>query len=136
MNKMLFKPGFRIDVKDVVVILLGITGVWLVESIDGFLALVIGLTVGHFFLFCNIFRLARRLELAWSASFVGLCSCQIAIGKPGVAVALIAILIATAIVIASQLRDPGYHGIGWQRLNPKLAQWWEAQFQSDEGKSS
>ena len=135
MKQMLFKPGFRIDVKDVIVILLGITGVWFVEPIDGFLASVIGLTVGHFFLFCNVFRLARRLELGWTTIFIGLCICQITMGQPGVTVTLICTLVTTGIVIASQVRSPAYHGIGWQRINPKLPDWWKTQFGPVEGRS-
>ena len=127
MKQKLFKPGFRIDVKDVVVILLGISGVWYVAPIDCFLAFVIGFAVGHFFLFCNVFRLARRLELAWATIFIGLCGSQIAAGQPGVTVTLLCTLVTTGIVIASQLRNPSYHGIGWQRINPKLLDWWRAQ---------
>ena len=130
MTKLLFKPGFRIDTKDVLAILLGGAGAWYMAPVDEFLALVIALSLGHFFLFCNVFRLARPRELAWAVFFVVLCSCQITLGKPGVLAVLLCTLVATVIVIGAQMRDPAYHGVGWQRINPKLPDWWKNQYQS------
>ncbi|CAK0748261.1 hypothetical protein CCP3SC1_1760005 [Gammaproteobacteria bacterium] len=34
--------------------------------------LLIGLVLGHFFLFCNVFRVTRQTELIWAGAFITL----------------------------------------------------------------
>ena len=122
-----FQPGFRIDAKDIVVLLLGLGGVVFLTEMDGFLATTVGFAVGHFFLFCNVFRLGRRLELIWASVFVVLAGSTLSSGFPGPAMTLGATLATTLGVITAQLRAPSYHGLGWQRINPNLPAWWAAQ---------
>jgi hypothetical protein len=136
MKQRIFKPGFRIDTKDVLVIVLGALGVGYVSRVDGFLALVLGFVLGHFFLFCNVLRLARRLELAWAASFTLLSGCTIALGQPGELITVLCVLTATLVVMALQLRDPSYCGVAWQSINPDLPRWWAAQSSSATGAGS
>src|SRR6185503_16949754 len=80
----------------------------------------------HFFLFCNVFRIARPLELAWAVVFVALAGATIVVDQPGWIVTTAVSLVATVIVIALEMRKPSYHGIAWQKINPGLPQWWEA----------
>ena len=42
---------------------------WL-ASLVGHLAILPALVVGHFFLFCNVFRVRTRLELIWAGIFL------------------------------------------------------------------
>ena len=122
-----FKPGFRLDVIDVLVLVAGTTGTVLLAQVEWWMGLIVGFAVGHFFMFCNVFRVVKLLELTWSAIFVALAGSTIATGQPGWAVTLGATLAATLVVIMMQVRKPSYHGIAWQRLNPKLPEWWEKQ---------
>jgi hypothetical protein len=89
---------------------------------------VIAFVVAHFFLFCNVFRMSRPLELVWAAIFVGLAGSTVVNEAPGWMVTVAGSLVVTVVVIAIEMRSPAYHGIAWQRLNPKLPQWWESRF--------
>ena len=120
-----FAPGFRIDAKDVVVLIIGAVSSVYVLRLDGFLALVIAFAVGHFFLFCNVLRMARHLELIWAMVFVLLCASTIALGQPEPATSVGGVLLTTLLVTVLQLRSPSYHGIAWRRVNPGLVAWWE-----------
>lgn len=48
----------------------GIVGALSLWSTAWWLGFIVAFVVGHFFVFCNIFRVARPLELAWSGVFV------------------------------------------------------------------
>jgi hypothetical protein len=61
-----FAPGFRLSAIDVGVVLAGAIGSFLVAQVESWFGLAIAFTVGHFFLFCNVFRMPRPLELAWA----------------------------------------------------------------------
>lgn len=54
-----FKPGFRLSLLDVVVSITGLIGAFVVGSQVWWAGLVIGFVIRHFFLFCNILRIAR-----------------------------------------------------------------------------
>ncbi len=82
--------------------------------------------LGHFFLFCNVIRMARSSELSWAAIFVGLSASTIVYGFPSWSVTLLLSLAATFALIALEIRKPSYHGIYWRKLNPKLPEWWKA----------
>ncbi|MFY9314316.1 MAG: hypothetical protein WAO95_02005 [Burkholderiales bacterium] len=94
-------------------------------DVEWWMGLIVGFAVGHFFLFCNVFRVGKPLELTWSAIFVALSGSTIVTGRPGWLVTVAVTLAATPVVIVAQVRSPSYHGIAWQRLNPKLREWWE-----------
>lgn len=129
-----FMPGFRLSATDALVLTAGAAGSALAAQVEWWMGLVIGLAVGHFFLFCNEFRLDRPLELIWAAAFVALAGSAIATGEPGWPSTFGTTLLITVLVIAVQVRKPSYHGIGWQRLNPGLRRWWESQRQGESGK--
>jgi hypothetical protein len=82
------------------------------------------LVVGHFFLFCNVFRVSRALELAWSGVFTVLAAATLASGYPGWYFTAAISLAMTVAVVALEMRKPSYHGIFWQRVNPRLPEWW------------
>lgn len=117
-----FAPGFRISATDVAFILAGLATALLAEKA---IAIPAAVAVGHFFLFCNVFRIRRAPELIWAAAYLALVACTLSFGRPGwVASTAIAAAVA-ALLIARETRHPGYHGIGWKKLNPRLPEWWE-----------
>ena len=92
----------------------------------GWIGFVIAFVIGHFFLFCNVFRIARPLELVWSAVFVVLAAGTILTDTPGWPATISVSLVVTVIVVVIAMRRPSYHGICWQRVNPDLPDWWQA----------
>ncbi|MEI8368878.1 MAG: hypothetical protein WCJ31_10655, partial [Planctomycetia bacterium] len=73
--------------------------------------LAIGLPVVHFFLFCNVFRISRPLELLWAGVFLILAALTVVWGAPGwVATVVVSVFVACAVVIAEMCK-PSYHGV-------------------------
>ncbi|MEZ0256419.1 MAG: hypothetical protein ACAI37_14135 [Chthoniobacter sp.] len=119
-----FRPGFRFSFRDAIVLGLGAFGTWHLWPESWLLAFVIAFVVGHFFLFCNVFRISRGLELCWAAVFVTATALTLKSTHPVWAAIALPTLVTTAVVIGIELRRPSYHGIGWQRINPDLREWW------------
>ncbi len=84
------------------------------------LSLLILFVVGHFFLFCNVFRIRRNTELLWAAIFVTNCAAWLFLGNRQINYAMLCQLPVTVLLIAYELRLPIYHGIFAKRLNPRL----------------
>jgi hypothetical protein len=121
-----FNPGFRFSTLDVfVLVFVGFAGADLV-AVFFWPGIAILFVLGHFFLFCNVIRMARSSELSWAAIFVGLSAPTIVYGFPSWSVTLLLSLAATFALIALEIRKPSYHGIYWRKLNPKLPEWWKA----------
>jgi hypothetical protein len=120
-----FAPGFRLSLFDTAILAVGATATVALAAIVWWWGFVIGFVVGHFFLFCNVVRLARPLELAWAGIFLILASATIISGAPGWAITAAVSLAATLAVVITEIRKPSYHGLGWQWLNPRLPEWWE-----------
>lgn len=89
-------------------------------------ALVAPFVLGHFFLFCNIFRVRRSLELIWAGSFLAQAFAWLALG-PAFDFLPIALtqLPITAAVIGYEMRSPRYHGMLCGRINPDLGSYLE-----------
>jgi hypothetical protein len=122
MHEKSFNPGFRFSAADGVAIGLAIIGASVAR---GPVSLLIAYVLGHFFLFCNVFRVARPLELAWAAVFIGLAAATITAGVPAWGVTIAVSLATTVVVIFFEMRKPSYHGVAWQRINPRLVKWFE-----------
>ena len=120
-----FRPGFRLSAVDVAVIVAGLIGAFFAAQVQWWMGAVIMFVVGHFFLFCNVLRAARPLELGWAGCFLALAIATMTSGKPAWPVTFAVSSLATLVVLMLQLRSVSYHGVGWQRINPKLPQWWE-----------
>ena len=123
----LFSPGFRLSVLDGVVIAVGFSAAAALATVSGWWGFVVAYVVAHFFLFCNVVRMARPLELAWTAVFLSLAASTLVLDAPGWPATVSVSLAVTVVVVALQLRKPSYHGLGWQRINPRLPAWWESQ---------
>jgi hypothetical protein len=121
-----FQPGFRLSFRDVVVIILGIAAALYLSMMEFWWGFIVAFVVAHFFLFCNVVRMARPLELSWTVVFLALASATLLTEAPGWPFTTGASLAVTAVVVMLQIRKPSYHGLGWQRINPGLRAWWEA----------
>ncbi len=126
MQKRAFTPGFRLSTLDVMVIAVGSIGVVGLAFVVPWLAFVVAFVTGHFFVFCNVVRMARPLELIWAGVFVVLAGMTVAIDWPGWLATSVVSLAVTAVVVVIEMRKPSYHGVGWQWINPGLPAWWDA----------
>ena len=124
---MKFKPGFRISSFDAVILIVDSFLIFGVISISKELAFIIGYSIGHFFLFCNVFRISRKSELVWTGVFVALSACNILAHIPGWVMVITLTLIVTIIVIGLEMRKKSYCGILWKMINPELEGWQEKQ---------
>ena len=120
-----FNPGFRLSAWDVAVLLAGAGGSLLLSRMDAALGLAVAFTVAHFFLFCNVLRMARPLELAWASLFVLLSASTVLTDFPTWSQTFLAMLGFTLLVAVRQARKVSYHGVFWRRINPNLPLWWE-----------
>ena len=122
-----FKPGFRFDLIDAVVLVAGfVSVVYAYINAAALIALVISFVVFHFFLFCNVFRISRPPEMIWATWFVLCCVITVQFEWPGwVATAIGSVCLSVALIVL-EMRKPSYHGVMWKRLNPSLPEWWQA----------
>lgn len=120
-----FEPGVRLSGLDIGVLVATAAGcAWLAVSEALLIAAGIAFVVGHFFLFCNVFRIRRGPELIWAALFTGLSAATIVTEHPGWPITFLASGVATVILVAIEMRHPSYHGLGWAQLNPDLPRYW------------
>lgn len=120
-----FEPGFRISVGDGLILLAGGLAAGWAGSRLPVAGLLVGFVVGHFFLFCNVFRISRRPELIWAAVFSLSAALTLMTGIPGWQVTFAGSMVLAGILIAIEMRKPSYHGVGWKRINPNLREWWD-----------
>jgi hypothetical protein len=124
MTRAEFRPGWRCSTVDAVVLVIGAVSAGAALRVDHGLAIGIGLAVGHFFLFCNVFRIRRTSELIWAGAFVALVASTVITGRPGWSETAAMAIGLSACLILLEMRLPSYHGIGWRRINPGLEAWW------------
>ncbi|MDZ4820161.1 MAG: hypothetical protein SGJ20_14430 [Planctomycetota bacterium] len=121
-----FQPGFRFFTVDGVILAVGaVLAAWLMRE-HFWIGVGVAFVVAHFFLFCNIVRMSRPLELVWSGVFVVVATLA-AIEVIQWPVSLAIALATTAILVTIEARRVSYHGVGWQVINPRLPEWWEGQ---------
>jgi len=82
-SKNAFAPGFRLSVLDVTILALGATVALALATEVWWWGFLVGFVIGHFFLFYNVLRMARSLELAWAAVFVVLAVATFMLDIPG-----------------------------------------------------
>jgi hypothetical protein len=106
-------PGFRFSVADGVAIVAAVGAAAALWDAVGAVALLPPVVLGHFFLFCNVFRVRRGYELAWAAVFVvnvaGWCLTG---GFTWAGVLLVQTPVTVACVVA-EVCGSGYHGVGY-----------------------
>jgi hypothetical protein len=101
-----FAPGFRLSVLDAVVLVAAGVGSVLLSLLAWWLGFVVAFVVGHFFVFCNVFRIARKLELTWAGIFGTLAVTTIALEVPGWPVTIAVALFAAVVMVALEARKP------------------------------
>lgn len=119
-----FNPGFRFSAGDFVMLLAAVGFAWWIHDRGPWLVHVVAFVVLNFFLFCNVFRVARPAELAWSVVFVVLAGVRLRTGALTWSTIYLISSVLAAIIIAMEMRKPSYHGLGWSRINPGLKDWW------------
>ncbi len=127
MKQTAFAPGFRLGVVDVFALVGGTMAAVILSMHVWWWGFVPAYVLAHFFLFCNVVRIARSLELIWAGSFVLLAGATIAIEIPNWLVTTLVSLLVTMVLVVVEMRKQSYHGVGWQRINPNLLAWWESQ---------
>ena len=121
-----FQPGFRLSELDVGFILLGVCAAVLLARMDERLGVAVLFVLAHFFLFCNVLRMSRPLELIWAALFILLAVSTFYFDLPPWNYTLAIMLIVTLILAFVQVLQASYHGVFWRKFNPNLEQWWAA----------
>ena len=118
-----FKPGFRLSKIDVGVLVLGVAAAIWLYPISVLAASIVVFVIGHFFLFCNVFRLSRPPELIWAATYVMLMVLSTTYDILPVQYVFLAQATLTVLLVVLELRKPSYHGSLWKRVNPNLEKW-------------
>lgn len=133
MNPAAFAPGFRLSALDVAVLVGGTATTIVLAMFVWWWGFVLAFVLAHFFLFCNVVRMARPLELIWTGAFVVLAGATVAYETPGWLVTALVSSFMTVVVVIVEMRKPSYHGVGWRRINPGLPAWWESRVAENGG---
>jgi hypothetical protein len=121
-----FQPGFRLSAIDVLVLVVGGVASVYAMTVDRWFGIAIAFVVLHFFLFCNVLRMSRPLELIWAGIFAALAIAAISLGLLSWPAVFAISGAVTVIVAVVEVRRPSYHGVGWQKVNPRLPEWWQS----------
>ena len=117
--------GFRFSWSDGLTLLCfagGAVGLRRMHSELWWLLLIVA---GHFFVFCNVFRIVRPRELAWAALFLVNVCAWFVFGRLEWLPVLLTQLPISVLVIGAEIRSPRYHGILAQRWNTNLGDYLE-----------
>ena len=118
------KAGFRLSVVDVAFIAAAAAATVFLRERLGSSVWIIPFAVGHFFLFCNVFRVRRKYELAWvGVFFVNVAAWALADRFSWPAV-LLTQAPFTLLAIGLEMRSREYHGIGCRRINAAHVEEW------------
>lgn len=111
--------GFRFSPTDALVLLLGTGATVALWPMMGALSLIVPAALGHFFLFCNVFRIHRKLELIWAVAFLGNWTLWTALDRfDWISVLAVQTPITIALIMA-EMFSPRYHGIFSHRINAR-----------------
>ncbi len=111
------KPGFRFWWLDAVLIVLCTFLTWVMWDLLGWFSLVFSVTLGHFFLFCNVFRIRRTYELVWAAIYLANIFYWVFLREFSWLGILTLQTPVTVVLIALEVGSPRYHGIFCGRLS-------------------
>lgn len=117
------RSGFRFSPWDAVILLAGAVLTWWLRAQQIPLWWTVPMVLGHFFLFCNVFLVWRRLELAWAGMFLLNVAAHVAADVQEWWPPVLWQAPVTLAVIAWQIRSPWYHGIFARQINPQLAEY-------------
>jgi hypothetical protein len=80
------------------------------------MALVFPVTLAHFFLFCNVFRIRRSYELVWTGAYLMNLGYWILLRELSWLHVLAWQTPLTVAFMVAEVRSPRYHGILWGRF--------------------
>jgi hypothetical protein len=106
--------GFRLWVSDAAVLTVSAAATPLLWLLVGSVAPLLPLVVGHFFLFCNVFRVHRWSELAWTGLLLLNAGVWMLAGQFGMLRLFLTQSPFTLAAIMIALLAPGYHGVGYR----------------------
>ncbi len=112
--------GFRFSLTDAVAIGVFVSAAGVLWYLGNPLWWLLLIAAGHFFLFCNVFRIIRRRELIWAGLFVLNVGAWVWIDRLTWPSVLVCQLPITVALVIADMRAPGYHGVLAKRLNPRL----------------
>lgn len=112
--------GLRFSASDAAVIGIFIAAAFVLRRMENPLWWMLGIVAGHFFLFCNILRARRRLELWWSGLFLVNFVFWFWLGKLDWLHVFTAQMPITAGVALIETQSSRYHGIFAKQANPRL----------------
>lgn len=111
--------GFRFSPLDAVVVVAFVTAGGVFYRLGSSLWWLVAIVGGHFFLFCNVFRLLRLRELIWAVIFLVNVGFWLLLRRLDWFEVMACQLPVSVGVIAWEIRAKRYHGIFADRLNPK-----------------
>ena len=126
-----FKPGFRLSKTDIVVLIIGSIATIIFYPIMPDFSFIVLFVVLHFFLFCNVVRMSRIPELIWASSFIIMAGGSLLYGIPDLKTVFIIALTMTSTLEVLETMKPWYHGIFWEKINPKLPDWFARKHSSE-----
>ena len=85
----------------------------------GTLSLLLPVVLGHFFLFCNVFRIRRTPELIWGGVFLLNMGWHLSHADFSWWPVLLIQTPVTVALIGYEMRTTHYHGILAHRINPQ-----------------
>ena len=118
--------GFRFSGIDAIAIAIVLGAAVFGFKSFGSLAMFPLIVLGHFFLFCNIFRVRRNYELIWALIFVLNCSAWFVLYSNSLTInsrvmwLLVTQTPVTVFLIGLEMRSPNYHGVFARRINSRL----------------
>lgn len=108
--------GFRFSAMDAFILAGGAVATITLWYFAGPFALVVPYLLGHFFLFCNTFRVGGERSLIWIFSL--LANVYVWPQTQSLAVHLVVQVLITLALIVQCVLGKNYHGFACERLNP------------------
>ncbi|MFQ5931356.1 MAG: hypothetical protein ACE5MM_03005 [Nitrospiraceae bacterium] len=93
---------------------------WLAWRPMGAFALIFPVTLGHFFLFCNVFRIRPIYELIWTGVYLVNMLYWLLYAELSWVAALTVQTPVTIALILLELRSPHYRGAFYQKVRAQL----------------
>ena len=109
------RRGFRCSPADALIIVLCIVGTLLLLPVLGAIVYVAPITLGHFFLFCNVVRMRRSYELIWAAVFALNVVAWTSLAELSWPWVLITQTPVTCVLVLCECRSGDYHGVFCRR---------------------
>ncbi|MHC4914903.1 MAG: hypothetical protein ACYTGB_05370 [Planctomycetota bacterium] len=105
--------GFRLWASDAMILTAGLAASWAAWCWLGEPALLLPLVLGHFFLFCNVFRVERWVELTWTILLLVNAAAWGLSGRMTIPRLFLTQLPLTLAALLSAPLMSGYRGVGY-----------------------